>query len=65
MFIYLDHTHLPFTDNNASVPFGQEPKRVPKVLYDYVSSRGTCVEPYLTPDIQTCSENTDCHDGNR
>lgn len=59
--------HLTLTsniDNAASVPFGQEPKRVPKVLYDYVSSQGTCVDPYLTVDVQTCSQNDDCHDGN-
>ncbi|KAL7506271.1 hypothetical protein ACHAXN_003552 [Cyclotella atomus] len=53
-----------WNNNDASVPFGREPKRVPKVLYDYVSSRGTCVDPYLTADIQTCSQNADCHDGN-
>lgn len=81
---------LCFLDNDALVPFGQEPKRVPKVsavffhrwmfalglvlcipsfftqvLYDYVSTRGSCVDPYIVPDIQTCSQDEDCHDGNR
>lgn len=35
-----------------------------KVLYEYVSSRGNCVKPYLPIDIQTCNIDIDCHDGN-
>lgn len=34
-------------------------------MYDNVSVKGTCVDPYITPDIQTCTVDTDCHDGNR
>lgn len=33
-------------------------------MYDYVSSKGNCVKPYLPIDIQNCTIDTDCHDGN-
>lgn len=33
-------------------------------MYNHVSSRGTCVAPYLNVGIQTCSQDGDCHDGN-
>eukprot|EP00804_Cyclotella_cryptica_P019111 CCRYP_019454-RA/>CCRYP_019454-RA protein AED:0.10 eAED:0.10 QI:0/0.93/0.88/1/0.87/0.88/17/304/1304 len=51
-------------NNDGAIPFSQEPKRVPKVLYEYVSSRGNCVKPYLPIEPQTCTVDKDCHDGN-
>jgi len=53
-----------WVDTDSTVPFSQDPRRVPKVMYDNVSVKGTCVVPYKTPDIQTCTQDTDCHDGN-
>ncbi|KAL3803899.1 hypothetical protein HJC23_004061 [Cyclotella cryptica] len=50
--------------NAGVVPFSQEPKRVPKVMYEHVSSRGTCVDPYLDVPPQICSQDSHCHDGN-
>eukprot|EP00804_Cyclotella_cryptica_P018048 CCRYP_008333-RD/>CCRYP_008333-RD protein AED:0.09 eAED:0.09 QI:172/1/1/1/0.70/0.72/25/1395/1365 len=52
-----------WNNNNGVLPYSQEPKRVPNVMYKHVSSRGTCVKPYLNIDIQTCSVDADCHDG--
>eukprot|EP00804_Cyclotella_cryptica_P014971 CCRYP_000585-RA/>CCRYP_000585-RA protein AED:0.09 eAED:0.09 QI:277/1/1/1/1/1/9/288/735 len=49
---------------NHSPLFNYEPRRVPKVMYEYVSTRGTCVDPYLPIEIQTCTTNPDCKDGN-
>lgn len=44
--------------------FNYEPRRVPKVMYDNVSSMGSCVDPYIDIEQQTCTFNSDCNDGN-
>lgn len=78
-----------WNNSDGTVPFSQEPKRVPKVgtkfvflrptiyyswqptqhtiqtMYESVSQKGSCVAPYLTVSTQTCSRDSDCHDGNR
>eukprot|EP00956_Cyclotella_meneghiniana_P024609 scaffold49680_cov63-Cyclotella_meneghiniana.AAC.2 len=43
--------------------FGNDPRRVSHHMYNYISSLGSCVKPYLEVDIQTCSADADCHDG--
>ncbi|KAL7536945.1 hypothetical protein ACHAXR_007498, partial [Thalassiosira sp. AJA248-18] len=45
--------------NNPSLAgsFNNEPKRVPKLMYDHVSSKGACVEPNFS-----CNEDVDCFD---
>ncbi|KAL7517715.1 hypothetical protein ACHAWX_002611 [Stephanocyclus meneghinianus] len=62
-------------NNDGVVPFSQEPKRVPKphfvsdkisfkVMYEHVSTRGSCVEPYIDVPSQICSQDSHCDDGN-
>ncbi len=33
-------------------------------MWEFVSTRGTCVAPYGTVPTVSCSQNSDCHDGN-
>eukprot|EP00804_Cyclotella_cryptica_P019495 CCRYP_006643-RH/>CCRYP_006643-RH protein AED:0.26 eAED:0.26 QI:170/1/0.9/1/0.77/0.9/10/0/645 len=51
-------------NNDGVVPFSREPRRVPKVMYEHVSTRGSCVDPYLDVPSQTCSQDSHCDDGN-
>ncbi|KAL3788265.1 hypothetical protein HJC23_011897 [Cyclotella cryptica] len=39
-------------DNEGVVPFSYEPRRVPKVMYEHVSTRGTCVDPHNVPPVE-------------
>ncbi|KAL7483162.1 hypothetical protein ACHAW6_008810 [Cyclotella cf. meneghiniana] len=63
-------------DNEGAIPFSREPKRVSKMLnytftdicnykimYDHVSTRGSCVKPYLEIPLQSCSQDSHCDDG--
>jgi Cys-rich repeat protein len=43
--------------------WSQDARRVPKTMYEHVSSR-SCVEPYLTVPSQLCTTNSDCDTGN-
>ena len=35
-----------------------------KVMYEHVSTRGSCVDPYIDIPSQTCSQDSHCDDGN-
>ncbi|KAL7483145.1 hypothetical protein ACHAW6_008855 [Cyclotella cf. meneghiniana] len=54
-------------DNEDAVPFNRDPRRVSKVMYEHVSSRGTCTDPYLPVPSQVCTVANaaiDCYDNN-
>eukprot|EP01082_Thalassiosira_pseudonana_P005220 g4797.t1 g4797 contig17:57986-65940(-) len=53
-----------WTNDPGVVSFGTDPKRVAKSMWEFVSTRGTCVAPYGAVPSVSCSQNSDCHDGN-
>lgn len=53
-----------WVNNDGSVPFSNDPRRVSKTMYEHVSSRGQCVEPYLPVSSQICTADSQCDNGN-
>ena len=49
--------------NNPDIgTFSIDPKRVPKTMWDFISTQ-TCVEPNVAVPTQLCSNDSDCNDG--
>ena len=55
-----DRTNIGNWQNDTSIgDFNINPVRIPKTIWDFISTRGTCVVPSTPPPNVTCTTDSD------